>query len=66
MSPEDLFNMFFGGGGGGGFGPGFGGGGPGGFIEPTMAGSILTSDPFYSSLHIQLERLQDTNVYSRR
>ncbi|TRM65604.1 hypothetical protein BD626DRAFT_489299 [Schizophyllum amplum] len=30
MSPEDLFNMFFGGGGGGSspFGPGFGGGGP--------------------------------------
>jgi len=31
LSPEDLFNMFFGGGGGGGFGPGFAtsfGGGP--------------------------------------
>lgn len=31
ISPEELFNMFFGGGGGGGpFGPGFGGGGLGG------------------------------------
>ncbi|KAJ6591494.1 hypothetical protein DFH09DRAFT_1025280 [Mycena vulgaris] len=30
LSPEDLFNMFFGGGGGGGFGNGFGGGGFGG------------------------------------
>lgn len=27
LSPEDLFNMFFGAGGGGPFGPGFGGGG---------------------------------------
>ncbi len=29
LSPEDLFNMFFGAGGGGPFGNGFGGGGPG-------------------------------------
>jgi DnaJ family protein B protein 12 len=32
LSPEDLFNMFFGGGGGGGFGNGFGGG-PGAFFQ---------------------------------
>ncbi|KAJ6581580.1 hypothetical protein B0H19DRAFT_1207484 [Mycena capillaripes] len=49
LSPEDLFNMFFGGGGGGGFGNGFGGGfgggpvftttfGPGGFRATRMGG----------------------------
>ncbi|KAJ7504314.1 hypothetical protein B0H11DRAFT_1981632 [Mycena galericulata] len=49
LSPEDLFNMFFGGGGGGGFGNGFGGGfgggpvftttfGPGGFRTTRMGG----------------------------
>ncbi|KAI0040961.1 DnaJ-domain-containing protein [Auriscalpium vulgare] len=42
LSPEDLFNMFFGGGGGGGFGGGFGGPvfsasfGPGGFRTTRM------------------------------
>ncbi|KAF9047020.1 DnaJ-domain-containing protein [Hymenopellis radicata] len=51
MSPEDLFNMFFGGGGpgfaGNGFGGGFGGGpvftttfGPGGFRTTRMGGGI--------------------------
>ncbi|KAF8630170.1 hypothetical protein AX15_003115 [Amanita polypyramis BW_CC] len=44
LSPEDLFNMFFGGAGGGPFGPGFGGGpavftfGPGGFRTMRMGG----------------------------
>ncbi|KAJ7170503.1 hypothetical protein C8R43DRAFT_1059863 [Mycena crocata] len=50
LSPEDLFNMFFGGGGAGGFGNGFGGGGfgggpvftttfgPGGFRATRMGG----------------------------
>ncbi|KAF9006123.1 DnaJ domain-containing protein [Cyathus striatus] len=49
ISPEDLFNMFFGGGGGGGspFGNGFGGGpvftasfGPGGFRTTRMGGGF--------------------------
>ncbi|KAF9530448.1 hypothetical protein CPB83DRAFT_810841 [Crepidotus variabilis] len=45
LSPEDLFNMFFGGGGGNGFATGFGGGGPtvftfgpGGFQNGFMRG----------------------------
>ncbi|KAK2463535.1 hypothetical protein APHAL10511_004286 [Amanita phalloides] len=46
LSPDDLFNMFFGDGGGGPFGPGFGGGpavftatfGPGGFRTMRMGG----------------------------
>ncbi len=40
LSPEDLFNMFFGGGGGGGFGPGFAtsfGGGPSAFTSLLQA-----------------------------
>ncbi|KAJ7812606.1 hypothetical protein B0H13DRAFT_1666143 [Mycena leptocephala] len=52
LSPEDLFNMFFGGAGGGGFGNGFGGGGfgggpvfsasfgPGGFRTTRMGGGV--------------------------
>jgi len=47
LSPEDLFNMFFGGGGGGTFGGGFGGGpvftttfGPGGFRTTRMGGGF--------------------------
>ncbi|KAJ7091418.1 hypothetical protein B0H15DRAFT_883742 [Mycena belliarum] len=39
LSPEDLFNMFFGGGGGGGFGNGFGGGFGGGPVFTTTFGS---------------------------
>ncbi|KAJ7654424.1 hypothetical protein DFH06DRAFT_1282345 [Mycena polygramma] len=38
LSPEDLFNMFFGGGGGGGFGNGFGGGFGGGPVFTTTFG----------------------------
>ncbi|THV02466.1 DnaJ-domain-containing protein [Dendrothele bispora CBS 962.96] len=48
LSPEDLFNMFFGGGGGAAFGGGFGGGpavftttfGPGGFRTTRMGGGF--------------------------
>ncbi|KAL1740864.1 hypothetical protein HDZ31DRAFT_67498 [Schizophyllum fasciatum] len=66
MSPEDLFNMFFGGGGGGSpFGPGFGGGpvftttfGPGGFrtAHVNMGGQRrrAAADDAPRSLFIQL------------
>ncbi|KAL1756559.1 hypothetical protein FB107DRAFT_260870 [Schizophyllum commune] len=67
MSPEDLFNMFFGGGGGGSpFGPGFGGGpvftttfGPGGFrtTHVNMGGQrrrAAAADEAPRSLFIQL------------
>lgn len=53
MSPEDLFNLFFGGGGGGG---GFGGpafGGPGCECDPEVVLLTLSPDPVFFSVGMQ-------------